>query len=109
MNRFDIALTFDYSSICYLLQLIDVFGSLLERPLIKQDFNSNYPKVITMMDQELNTTKSIYDEHIELKKLNGKMPLHKNMSKVSGSLKWASELRDRLSTSMSSFKHIEHP
>ena len=28
---------------------------------------------------------------------------------VSGSLKWASELRDRISTSMTNFKHIEHP
>ena len=62
-----------------------------------------------MMDQELNTAKDIYDQHMALKSETGKMPLHKNMAKVSGSLKWAAELRERISGSMGSFKHIEHP
>lgn len=90
-------------------KLIDVFGSLLERPLIKQDFQPNYPKVVEMMDQELTTAKAIYDEHMRIRKETGKMPLHKNMAKISGSLKWAAELRGRITTSMTSFKHIEHP
>ena len=88
---------------------MDVFGSLLERPLIKQDFNPNYPRIIVMMDEELNTVKGIYDDHMRLKRDTGSMPLHKNMAKVSGSLKWAAELRDRLAGSMNSFKHIDHP
>ena len=66
----------------YWFQLIDVFGSLLERPLIKQDFQPNYPKVVTMMDQELAIAKTIYDDHMRVRKESGNMPLHKNMAKV---------------------------
>jgi dynein heavy chain len=91
------------------LQLIDVFGSLLERPLIKQDFQPNYPKVVEMMDAELSTVKVIYDEHMAIRRDQGKMPLHKNMAKVSGSLKWSEELRERITAFMTCFNHIEHP
>ena len=40
---------------------------------------------------------------------SGKMPLHKNMAKVSGSLRWAQELKARLDANMESFNAIEHP
>ena len=61
------------------------------------------------MDEELDTVKLIYDHDMDHKKQHGYFPVHKNMAKVSGSLKWAQELRERLSTPMANFKHIEHP
>ena len=90
-------------------QLIDIFGSLLDRPLIKQDFDHNYPQLVVSMEEELVSAKEIYDQHMALKNETGKMPIHKNMARVSGSLKWAQELRDRISTPMTNFKHLEHP
>ncbi len=62
-----------------------------------------------MMDVELNVAKRIYDEHMSSKQDSGKMTIHKNMAKTSGRLKWAAELRERISTPMGNFKHIEHP
>ena len=91
------------------MQLIDIFGSLLERPLLKQDFDPNYPKIVAMMDAELGVAKRIYDEQMAARQKDGKMTIHKNMAKTSGRLKWAAELRERISTPMGSFKHIEHP
>ena len=38
----------------------------------------------------------------------GHVPLHKNMAKVSGSLRWSRELRERMDANMESFKRIEH-
>lgn len=90
-------------------KLIDIFGSLLERPMIKQDFDRNYPGLVTLMENELTDAKRIYDEQMAIKSETGKMPIHKNMAKVSGSLKWAKELRDRITVPMTSFKQIEHP
>ena len=90
-------------------QLCDIFGSLLERPLIKQDFDPNFPKLITMMDEELNVVKKLYDKQMMLRKATGRIELHKNMPLVAGTMKWASELRERLTTQMTNFKHYDHP
>ena len=83
-------------------------GSLLDRELIKTDFEAKYPVIIDMMNNELDIAKSIYDEQVGLKKEKGKAILHKNMQKVSGGLRWAHELRERISIPMKDFKHIEH-
>lgn len=84
-------------------------GSLLERPLIKKDFEEKYPILVTMMNSELDVAKEIYDQQMQTKKELGKIPIHKNMPGVTGGLKWAQELRERISIPMSNFKHLEHP
>ena len=99
----------DCSGLESIFKLIDIFGSLLERPLIKEDFDPNYPLMVTMMDDLLNEAKQIFDKHMAVKEETGKIPIHKNMAKVSGSLKFAQELRDRISTPMNRFKMNEHP
>lgn len=90
------------------LQLLDILGTLLERDLIKKDFDDKYPNVVVMMHKELDKAKQIYDEQMELKANTGKLDLHKNMPKVSGSLRWAQELRERISIPMGNYKHLEH-
>ena len=84
-------------------------GSLLDRPLIKADFEEKYPILVSMMNKELDTAKEIYDQQVATKGSHGKVPIHKNMPTVTGALKWAQELRERISSPMSSFKHLEHP
>ena len=84
-------------------------GGLLERPLIKCDFEAKYPIIIDMMNNELDIAKNIYDVQMAMKKEKGKAVLHKNMPKVSGNLRWSHELRERISNPMKDFKHIEHP
>ena len=91
------------------LQLIDIFGPLLQRPLIKVEFDENYPEVVRMMDEDILACKEIYDKAMQVRKSTGKMPLHKNMARVSGSLRWAQELHARLDAHMEAFKRIEHP
>ena len=82
---------------------------MLERPVIKQEFEPNYAKIVEMMYAELQQAKEIYDAHTAIRTKTGKMQLHKNMPKVSGSMKWSAELRQRITVPMESFKHIEHP
>ena len=84
-------------------------GSLLERPMIKKDFEPKYPIIVQMMDDLLGEVKEMYDKQMEEKKETGWAPVHKNMPKVSGSLRWAREMRDRISVPMGNFKHLEHP
>lgn len=51
----------------YILQLIMILGPMLERPLIKNDFDSNFPKVVKMMDDNIFACKEIYDTAMEVR------------------------------------------
>ena len=46
---------------------MDIFGPLLDRPMIKEDFDKNYPRVVRLMDEEILGVKDIYDEHMRVK------------------------------------------
>ena len=92
-----------------MLQLVDIFLTLLERPLIKEDFDKNYPRLITMMEEELAASKDIYDFNIKIYNEKGKMAIHKNMPKIAGGLKWKEELKQRIVVPMTRLKQIEHP
>lgn len=83
-------------------------GSLLDRALIKADFNDKYPVVIRMMHDELDTAKEIYDKQMSEKAERGRAPVHKNMPPVAGGLRWSHELRERITQPLHNFKHIEN-
>ena len=91
-----------------IFKLLDIMGGLLDRELIKNDFESKYPVIVDMMSNELDTAKNIFDAQVALKRDKGKAALHKNMPKVSGGLRWSHELRERICHPMKDFKHIEH-
>ena len=55
------------------LQVVDMFGSLLERPLVAADALSRYPLLVTVFEKELNCCKFIYDKHIQLTEERGKI------------------------------------
>jgi len=89
--------------------LIEILGSLVERPLIKVEFDRKYPSLVALVDEELNTVKKIYDKHIAMITDFGKMPVHTNMAKVSGYIKWSRELKDRITYAVTELRKLEHP
>ena len=90
-------------------RLIDIYGSLLERPLIKEEFAAFYEEIVQRMDDDILACKRIYDGVMAEREATGKITLHKNQAKVSGSLRWSYELKDRMNANMEAFKRIEHP
>lgn len=98
----------DCSGLQSCFKLLDMMGSLLERPLIKKDFNGKYNQIVKLLNQEIDAIKMIYDKEMKILKETGHITVHKFMPQVSGSLKWAQELRDRIGSSIGSFKHLEH-
>ncbi|XP_067673689.1 dynein beta chain, ciliary-like [Haliotis asinina] len=99
----------DCSGLESIFKLIDISGTLLERPLIKSDFDKKYPTIVTKINDCLDDAKVIYDKQMIIKKETNRAPIHKNMPGMSGGLRWAKELRDRISIPMGNFKHVEHP
>ena len=47
-------------------QLLDMVGTLIERPIICSDFNHKYPVLVQWCDEELDQAKSIYDRQLAL-------------------------------------------
>jgi len=91
------------------IQLVDILSSLLERPTIGRDFEPNYATMMRLLDAQLNHVKRLYDDQMALYVDSGAMPIHRNMAPVSGSLKWAHELRDRITIPMNEFRRLDHP
>jgi len=100
----------DCSDLTGAFKLIMVLGTLLQRPLISKDFDCKYYKISELLEVEMDSTKKIFDEQNDLKSRGAQINVHRNMPDVSGGLKWAQELRDRICKPMVYFKRlVEHP
>jgi dynein heavy chain, axonemal len=85
-------------------------GSLLERDVIKNDFETKYSHVVRLLEEEMDDTKKLFDVQKRIKDSNNQITVHRNLPEISGGLKWCQELKDRISKPMDTFnKLIEHP
>ncbi|NXD86338.1 DYH9 protein, partial [Halcyon senegalensis] len=98
----------DASDLEHTFKLLDMFGSLLERPVIAADASDKSSVLITMFNSALDHTRLIYSRHIKAELELGSSPVHKNMPPVAGALNWARELRARIQMPFGHFKRIPH-
>ena len=87
-------------------KVIEMFGSLLERPIISKYFGEKYATLVAMVSEDLDTTKKIFDDHQsamqEPEENSGEYTpqktslVDKNMPPIAGLLKWSQELRERI-------------
>ncbi|KAF7661538.1 hypothetical protein LDENG_00259550 [Lucifuga dentata] len=100
---------FDASGLEYAFKVLDMFGSLLERPLVAADALDSYHLFVSMFDKELDSCKVLYNKHIQTALEQGSSLVNKNMPPVSGGLRWAKELQGRIQDLFSNFKDISYP
>ncbi|XP_041076181.1 dynein heavy chain 17, axonemal-like [Polyodon spathula] len=92
------------------VKLFDMFGTLLERPVLRSQVSSKYTALVEMFNVELDRAKVVFDAQLFATDVCGGVPpICKNMPHVAGQLKWAQELRDRIQAPMKSFRAIDHP
>ncbi|KAM6897526.1 dynein beta chain, ciliary-like [Xenentodon cancila] len=99
----------DTSGLEYAFRVIDMFGSLLQRPLVAADARSRYPSLLSMFDKELDCCKLLYNKHTNALEELRPAPVHKNMPAVAGELKWAQELQQRIQALFSKFRQLFYP
>ncbi|XP_054619923.1 dynein axonemal heavy chain 9-like isoform X2 [Dunckerocampus dactyliophorus] len=97
------------SGLAHAFKVLDMFGGLLERPLVAQDAVVKYPDLVSMFGKELDCCKHLYHTHIKTANELGSSPVHKNMPAVAGGLRWSQELQLRIQTSFSKFRHLSYP
>ena len=44
---------------------MNILGTLVERPIIKQDFDKNYKVLVDMYAEEIENCKSVFDKHVK--------------------------------------------
>jgi dynein heavy chain len=88
-------------------KLIHIFGSLLDRPIIHHDFENNYSIILEQIEHEMDDAKQIFDHQMDLLEEQGSIQLDRNMPKVSGSLMWAEELKQRYTQPIEQFRALE--
>ncbi len=89
-------------------KLIHIFGSLLDRPIIHDDFANNYPIILEQIEHEMDEAKQIFDEQMDFQQEQGSIQLDRNMPKVAGSLMWAEEIKQRYTQPMEQFRTLEN-
>ncbi|CAF94150.1 unnamed protein product, partial [Tetraodon nigroviridis] len=106
----------DAAGLEHAFKVLDMFGSLLERPLVAAYAMTQYPCLVTMFDEELDCCMLIYDTHLQTSQelvmvINSLCSalVNKNMPAVAGGLRWAQELQQRIQTPFSKFRHLSYP
>ncbi|KAM7371234.1 hypothetical protein PAMP_010722 [Pampus punctatissimus] len=97
------------SGLEHAFKVLDMFGGLLERPLVAEDALARYPLLLSMFDRELDCCKLLYNKHIQIAEELGSPPVNKNMPAVAGGLRWAQELQQRIQGPFSKFRHLSYP
>lgn len=90
-------------------KLINILGSVLDRPKIKLAFTDNYINLLQMVDEELSACEKIYDNQMKHVREHGYLQIDQKFSYVISSLKWNKQLCVRISTPVNSFKALQHP
>ncbi|XP_016013564.2 dynein heavy chain 9, axonemal isoform X3 [Rousettus aegyptiacus] len=98
----------DVPDLEHAFKLLDIAGSLLERPLIARDTSDKYLVLIKMFNKDLDTVRIIYSQHVQEEEEFGFSLVHKNMPSVAGGLRWAQNLRHRIQGPFANFRCITH-
>lgn len=86
--------------------MLDMMGSLLERPIVHDIFQHNYPILVHICNKELDDAKVIFDRQLARARTDKGPILNKNMPIVAGKLKWCQEMRDRVNSFMEKLKYL---
>jgi dynein heavy chain len=92
-----------------IFKLLQIFGSLIQRPLIAMELNERMPTLVTMLDQEIEEVKIIFNKQMQRIKDERNPIVDKNMPMMCGQLKWSQGLRFKMSLSIKMFKAVNHP
>ncbi|XP_068439704.1 dynein axonemal heavy chain 9 isoform X3 [Clinocottus analis] len=99
----------DASGLEHAFKVLDMFGGLLERPLVATDALERYPLLVSMFEKELDCCKGLYNTHIHTAEELGWTPVSKNMPAVAGGLRWAQQLQQRIQMPFSKFRLLSQP
>ena len=92
-----------------IFKLLNIFGSLIKRPLIALELSDKMPMLVIKLSTEMDEAKTIFKKQQKRIKNTGHALNDKNMPPVSGQLRFTQEIRDKIRSGMTNFKALNHP
>lgn len=92
----------DCNNIDSIVKMNNVLGTLLIRPIIYEEMSTKFPRVIKMLEDELDTVKKLYDEGNKFG-----VPLNDFYPPVAGRLLWLNKMRERISRPQTDIQELE--
>ena len=71
-----------------IFKLLQIFGNLIQRTLIAQELNDRMPVLVSMLDQEMEEARVIYQKQLQRTQNSKKPIVDRNMPTMTGQLKW---------------------
>lgn len=92
-----------------IFKLINILGSVLDRPKISAAFTDNYANLMKMLDDEIRCCEKMYENQMKHFTEKGYLLVDRRFPKIISGLKWAHQLRARLTAPVNGFKALQHP
>ncbi|KAK7863235.1 hypothetical protein R5R35_001448 [Gryllus longicercus] len=99
----------DCSNLESVFKLIEIVGTVLDRPLIEREFTAKYAQVLDRLDQDVAVSEELYEEQMREYARSGSMPVDLHMPPVAGAMRWARMLARRDAFSVQRFRELNHP
>lgn len=109
-TQFDVAFE-QCTTTTHVSTLIQVLGTILQQPVIKQELEFRYNDVIRLFCEEMDVVKKTFDRGVENISNGGciALPVDAGQSPVAGCMKWVKGLKERLKQTASYFPHLDYP
>ncbi|CAG7717651.1 unnamed protein product [Allacma fusca] len=89
-------------------KLITVFGPLLHRPIIKEDFLGNFPSYLELLKKEMTQILEMFDEQVlGVKEVHKRTMVNRLLPPFSATVHWIKYAKDRIEMSVSQFQSLE--
>ena len=92
-----------------IFKLLNIFGTLIKRPLIATELTDKLPMLVTKLGNEMDEAKEIFKKQQGRIMESGKALNDKNMPPISGQLRFAQEIRTKIKCGMKNFMDLNHP
>ncbi|KAL9897380.1 dynein heavy chain at 93AB [Glossina fuscipes fuscipes] len=97
---------------CYNLEsvfkLINIVGSVLERPKIKEQFTKKYDEIVRLLDEELTMCEEIYEQQMFMRSDNKCLYPEYNCPPAAAFIRWCSQLERRITVPIQHFQALQH-
>lgn len=92
-----------------LMKLVQVLGSLLNRPLIQPDVMKQISSIVDLFDEDISVVEAIFEQGEQSFQQSGLagIPIDEGFPPVAGAITWVHKLRDRLNKPIAELAMIE--
>ncbi|XP_077291064.1 dynein heavy chain at 93AB [Arctopsyche grandis] len=92
-----------------IFKLIDIVGTVLDRPLINKEFTAKYSDILVMLEDEIESCQIIFEEQVSRLEKFGHLEVDLYIPPTAGGLLFVKAIKERATAPVVFFKALQHP